>query len=221
LTPRQALRALLVHSNLQVSRGANGVFVIKPRALVATAPAPAPAPRPEPAATAPPAASAPQSARESAGPWLLGASAVYSSDAGHARSGATLALNAEYFITDHVAAALDMTVPRTHSFDGGSARLQSSTVRLNYHFLPESTWDPYLGAGVNVTAIYEVKGVATLDHMTAGPSVEAGFDVRLNPHWLLSAAVSWAQVQPAASGLQGHDIRLDPVQFGLGFDYRF
>src|ERR1700734_1265356 len=31
LTPRQALRALLARSRLQVSQGANGVFVIKPR----------------------------------------------------------------------------------------------------------------------------------------------------------------------------------------------
>jgi outer membrane protein len=168
-----------------------------------------------------PQARAPLSARESAGPWLLGASAVYSSDAGHARSGATLALNAEYFITDHVAGALDVTAPRTHSFDNASARLQSSVVRLNYHFLPESTWDPYLGAGVNVTAFYAANGVTGLDHVTIGPTVEAGLDVRLDPHWLMTAAVSWAQVQPAASGLQRHDIRLDPVQFGVGFGYRF
>ena len=41
LTPRQALRALLARSNLQVAQGANGVFVIKPRQAVVAAPAPA------------------------------------------------------------------------------------------------------------------------------------------------------------------------------------
>ena len=42
LTPRQALRALLARSNLQVAQGANGVFVIKPRQAVVAAPAPVP-----------------------------------------------------------------------------------------------------------------------------------------------------------------------------------
>ncbi|HEX3837181.1 MAG TPA: OmpW family outer membrane protein [Steroidobacteraceae bacterium] len=221
LTPRQALRALLARSNLVVSRGANGVFVVKPRPLVAAAPAPTPRTEPAPPPAPAPPLRAPLSARDSDGPWLLGLSAVYASDAGHARTGATLALAAEYFITDHVAGALDVTLPRTHSFDDASARLQSTAVRLKYYFLPEGAWDPYLAAGVNVTAIYAASGVSGLDHVTAGPTLEAGFDVRLNPRWLLNAAVGWAQVRPAADGLQGRDIRIDPVQFALGFVYRF
>jgi outer membrane protein len=221
LTPRQALRALLARSNLQVSQGANGVFVIKPRPLVAAAPqAPAPdEPPPAPAFAAVP--HEPVTARASEGPWLLGASVEYSSDAGHARSGAAVAADGEYFITDHVAAAFYVTLPRTHSFAGGSARLQSSALSLKYYFTPESSWDPYLGAGVNVTAIYDASGVTGLDRVTAGPTAGAGFDVRLNPRWLLNAAIRWAYVRPEVNSAQQREIRIDPVQFGVGLAYRF
>ncbi len=42
LTPRQALRLLLAHSNLQVAQGTDGVFVIKPRPAIATVIGPPP-----------------------------------------------------------------------------------------------------------------------------------------------------------------------------------
>jgi outer membrane protein len=127
----------------------------------------------------------------------------------------------EYFITDHVAAALALTAPRTHSFDRGSARLQFSAMTLKYYFAPEGRWDPYLGAGVNVTALYAASGVAGLDRVTAGPVAEAGLNLRLNRQWTLNAGVSWAQVQPAAGAVPSREIRIDPLQFELGFGYRF
>jgi outer membrane protein W len=222
LTPQQALRALLARSRLQVSVGANGVFVIKPRpAVVVVQKMPAPQSA-APAAPAPAAvAREPLTARASEGPWLLGVLATYARDNGNATGGATAAVAGEYFITDHVAAALAMTAPRTHSFDRGSARLQSSAMTLKYYFAPEERWDPYLGAGVEVTALYEASGVAGLDRVTAGPLADAGINVRLNPRWALNADLSWAQVRPRPGAMPGGDIRLDPLQFGLGFVYRF
>lgn len=205
LTPRQALRALLARSHLQVSQGANGVFVIKPRptAVVAqTAPAPQSA-APE-AATPATVAREPLTARAREGPWRLGVLADYARDHGNATAGATAAVAGEYFITDQVGAALAITVPRA---DRASARLQSSAMSLQYYFAPEDRWDPYLGAGFAVTTRYAVRGPAGLDRVTAGPAAEAGIDLRLNPNWMLTAALSWTQVQP--------------VQFGLGFVYRF
>ena len=221
-TPRQALRALLARSHLQVSQGANGVFVIKPRppaVLVQKTPEPQTAvpEAPTPAALA----REPLTARASDGPWLLGVLADYAWDHGNATGGATATLAGEYLFTDHVAAALAVTAPRTHSFDGGSARVQFSAMTLKYYFVPEGRWDPYLGAGVNVTALYAGSGITGLDRVTAGPVAEAGVNLRLDRHWMLNAALSWAQVQPAAGAVPGRDIRIDPLQFGFGFVYRF
>lgn len=222
LTPRQALRALLARSRLQVSQGADGVFVIKPRptaVVVQKIPAPQSAAPEAPAPT--PVARAPLTVRASEGPWLLGVLVDYARDDGTGTRGATATVAGEYFITDHVAAALAITVPRTHSFDRGSARLQSSAMTLRYYFAPEGRWDPYVGAGVDVTALYAARGIAGLDRVTAGPAADAGFNLRLNRHWMLNADLSWAQVQPAAGAMPRRDIRIDPLQFGLGFGYRF
>jgi outer membrane protein W len=221
-TPRQALRALLAHSRLQVSQGANGVFVIKPRPTAAVVQR---TPEPQSATPAAPASATvmrePLTARASAGPWLLGVLADYDWDNGNATRGATATVAGQYFITDHVAAALAVTIPRTHSFDRGSARLQSSAMTLKYHFAPEQRWDPYLGAGVDVTALYDASGVTGLERVTAGPVAEAGLNLRLNRQWMLNAGLSWAQVQPTVGGMPSRDIRIDPLQFGLGFGYRF
>jgi outer membrane protein W len=228
LTPRQALRALLAHSNLQVSQGAGGVFVIKPRPAVATVVVPPPEAPQAAAAPAPPAPPAPLTARASAGPWLVGVSTDFSLDHAHATGGASVALSGEYFITDQIAAALSASTPRTHSFDvpgvtptRASARVQSTSLTLKYYFAPEQRLDPFLGAGLNVTTLSDAAGVSNLDRVTAGPVVEAGVDVLLNAHWLLNGGVSWAQVSPEAGPDPGRRIRLDPVQFGLGFVYRF
>ena len=232
LTPREALRALLARSNLQVSQGANGVFVIKPRPAAVVAQQ-TPAPQSDAPEAPPPtlAQHEPLTARAGAGPWLLGLSAEYSRDKGNATGGATAAVAGEYFITDHIAAALAVTVPRTHSFEvpataagapyRASARLQSSTLTLKYYFAPEERWDPYLGAGVDITAFYGARGVVAVDRVSAGPSAEAGLDLRLNPRLMLNLALGWTQIQPTVGTTARRDIRLDPVQFGLGLVYRF
>jgi hypothetical protein len=213
LPPRQALRDLLSHSNLQVTQGANGVYLIKPRPVVVAAPKPGSAPE---AGIAPqaPAPAAPPTARDSEGPWLARLDAGFVSGDGGVSGGGTAAVGGEYFITDHVAGAVSATLPRTYSFGpAGSARLQSSTVTLKYYLAPENRLRPYVGAGMDVTALHGLTGPG-LDHAVVGPAVEAGLDLRLDPHWMLNADISWAQVRPG-------DIRVDPVQFGLGVVFRF
>jgi hypothetical protein len=104
---------------------------------------------------------------------------------------------------------LSFAVPATPYRTG--ARLQSTALALKYYFAPEARLDPFLGAGVEVATLYDAGSVTGLDRVTAGPSVAAGVDVLLDVHWMINAGVSWAQVRPA----------IDPVQFGLGFVYRF
>jgi hypothetical protein len=201
LTPRQALRALLARSNLQVTQGADGVFVIKPRPAIATVITPPPV---APQGTAAPVVAAPPTpltARASAGPWLVGLGAEFSRDSAGATGGASAAFSGEYFITDQIAAALSATTPRGDSF--------SSALTLKYYFAPERRLDPFLGAGLDVTRLYGASAVAGLDRVMAGASVQAGLDVLLDAHWMINAGVSWAQV------------RIDRVQIGLGLVYRF
>ncbi len=196
-----------------VSQGADGVFVIKPRPVVAAAPAPAmPAASTPAGLPPPPSASGPLTARAPAkGPWQVGLGAEYERDRGAATGGPTAALGGEYFITDQVAGALAVTAARTHSIGRASARLQSSTLSLRYYFAPDTRLRPYLAAGIDVATLYDANGAPGLDRVSVGPAAAAGLDFSLSPHWLLNAEVGWAQVRP----------HLDPVQLGLGFVYRF
>ncbi|MGC1459661.1 MAG: OmpW family outer membrane protein, partial [Steroidobacteraceae bacterium] len=229
LRPRQALRALLTHSNLRVAQGTDGVYVIKtgPATAVAT-PLPEAPQVAAPVALAPP---EPLTARARAGPWLVGLAAEFARDNAGATGGASAAVSGEYFISDRFAAALSATTPRTHSFDvpaaqpaapyRASARLQSTALTLKYYGAPESRLDPFLGAGIDITTLFAASGVAGLQRVTVGPTVEAGVDVLISAHWMLNAGVSWALVRPEAGSGLGPRIHIDPVQFGLGFVYRF
>jgi outer membrane protein len=203
LAPRQALRILLSHSNLMVVQGKDGVFVIRPRPVPAAAPR---EPVPPPLAAAAPVASAPAApptALASEGPWLLRLDADYVQGNGGAAGGGTAALGAEYFITDHVTGALSVTLPRSYSV----GHLQPVNLTLKYYFTPEQPLRPYVGAGIDITTLYDAVGVGA-ERTSVGPMVQAGLDLRLNPHWMLNAEVSWAQVRSI-------------VQAGLGLAYRF
>lgn len=178
LAPRQALHALLLHSNLQAVQGKGGVFVIRPRPTKAVAPEPpAPIPAGAPVPEAPPAA--PLTARASKGPWLMRLDADFVSGTGVAASGATAQLGGEYFFTDRLAAALAVTLPRACS----SAPLQSSTLTVKYYFAPENRLRPYLGAGIDITTPYG-----------SGPAIQAGLDFRVDRHWMLNADAGWGRV---------------------------
>lgn len=206
LPPRRALRALLAHSNLTATQGADGVFVIKPRAVVAAAPAPPePAPAP-PAATAPP-PDVPM-ARQSEGRWLLRLAADFVHGNASASGGATATMGSEYFLTDHVAGELAVMLPGTIRYAGaGSARLQLSTLTVKYHFAPGSRLRPYVGAGLDIATQYDTTGIRTRQ-ATVGAAAQAGLDVPLAPHWLFTSEVSWTQARP-------------PVRIAVGIGYRF
>ncbi|MGV3743153.1 MAG: OmpW/AlkL family protein, partial [Burkholderiaceae bacterium] len=67
-------------------------------------------------------------------------------------------LDISYFFTKNIAAELVLTVPQKHKvyLDGdqiGTFRHLPPTLTLQYHFTPDSTISPYVGAGLNYTRI--------------------------------------------------------------------
>ena len=69
--------------------------------------------------------------------------------------------NISYFLTDHISTELLAAWPFTHGVDlrpyaGGKTRIGQvehlpPTLSLNWHFNPNGTFRPYIGAGVNYT----------------------------------------------------------------------
>jgi len=149
MTPKQALQILLANTVLAYAQNADGTLVVSPKAKVAARrPARKPTPVAEPPAA--PAAPAPsisvpeaQTVRDSEGPWMFRARALYlaphnKSDAFEvpglppslvpqdgARSNDRWApeLDAEYFFTSHWSAELALNFPQVHDL-----LLQSATL---------------------------------------------------------------------------------------------
>lgn len=135
-----------------------------------------------------------------------------------------------YFFTPNWAAELVLTYPQKHTVkvDGtsiGSFRHLPPTLTLQYHFLPNATFSPYLGAGINYTRISSVKLDSDIDleRNSWGLALQAGFDVKLNRNWSINVDVKKVQIRSDVSmgGEQISRVKLDPVLFGVGVGYRF
>ncbi|MBO6806375.1 MULTISPECIES: OmpW family protein [Thalassospira] len=138
-----------------------------------------------------------------------------------------------YFVTDNI--ALELIAATTQhdldwsnpSYDIGSVRLLPPTLTLQYHFMPESRWSPYVGAGVNYTFFYDTKpgqfsSVKYDDGF--GYAFQAGFDYAISGPWSVNFDVKKIFLDTDVSingGTTTTKAHLDPWVFGLGVGYRF
>ncbi|CAM3417843.1 MAG: OmpW family protein [Thalassospira sp.] len=138
-----------------------------------------------------------------------------------------------YFLTDNI--ALELIAATTQhdldwsnpSLDAGSVRLLPPTLTLQYHFMPESRWSPYVGAGINYTFFYDSKpgqfnSVKYDDGF--GYAFQAGFDYAISGPWSVNLDVKKIFLDTDVSinnGANTSKAHLDPWVFGLGIGYRF
>ena len=134
-----------------------------------------------------------------------------------------------YFFTPNIAAELILTYPQKHDvkLDGvkaGTFKHLPPTLSLQYHFMPEKQFSPYVGAGVNYTNISDVKlGGLRLEHDSWGYSLQAGVDYKLDKNWSLNFDVKKVQIQSdvLSAGTKVSKVKVDPYLFGVGVGYRF
>jgi outer membrane protein len=169
----------------------------------------------------------------------IGALAV-PSDAIHVENKTIPELDISYFFTKNFAAELILTVPQKHdvkvtssaigAFNAGSFYLLPPTLTAQWHFNPEGTFRPYVGAGVTYSRYssdqLSVPGVAKLhlDNDYWGPAIQAGFDVKISNQLFLNLDVKKAYVRSdlEADGLgKVSRVKVDPLLVGVGIGYRF
>ncbi len=136
-----------------------------------------------------------------------------------------------YFIVPHIAAELVLTIPQKQDvrLDGakiGTFKHLPPSLLLQYHFLPNGTFRPYVGAGVNVTRIYGADlagGALGLDNWSVGPALQIGMDYKLNKNWFLNvdAKKVWITSNVYAGNAKVSAVNLDPWLFSAGVGYRF
>lgn len=142
-------------------------------------------------------------------------------------------LDFSYFITDNVSAELILATSK-HDVTSdlgklGSVKVLPPTLTLQYHFMPDSSFRPYLGVGLNYTRFYNVDlGAAGqdihIDNSSFGWAVQAGADIAINKDWFVNVDVKKIRLGTDvkfADGTKLGTLDIDPYVFGIGFGTRF
>jgi len=141
-----------------------------------------------------------------------------------------------YFFTPHLATELILTVPQRHKVYSrgtqiGSVKHLPPTLTLQYHFNPEGTVRPYIGAGVNYTmfsgerfepGVEAVLG-PSIKKNSFGMAAQIGVDLMLNKQWSINLDLKKLQMDTEirSFGANAGKFKVDPVLVGLGVGYRF
>ncbi len=153
-----------------------------------------------------------------------------------------------YFFTPNIAAELVLTYPQSQdvSLLGtkiGSFKHLPPVLSVQYHFLPEGTFRPYVGVGLNYTIISDVdltvdvpisndEGPTRATFVTVHPDLEkhsigfsygAGFDVKVADKWFINFDVKKVKLgsDVLVEGEKITHVDIDPLLISLGAGYRF
>jgi outer membrane protein len=162
-------------------------------------------------------------------------------------------LDISYYFTKNIAAELILATGTKHdvSIKGdalatignqklGRVDALPPTLTAQWHFNPDQTFDPYIGAGINYTVMLDrnLKGSAgaingnkiKIDSDSWGYALQAGFDINLKDGWLINADVKYVSIDTdvklkgAATGNEWRKIDsldIDPWVFGIGIGKKF
>ncbi|MDD2833973.1 MAG: outer membrane beta-barrel protein [Methylotenera sp.] len=163
-------------------------------------------------------------------------------------------LDISYYVTKNIALELILATGSKHdvSITGsaasntipnqllGSVDVLPPTLTVQWHFNPDQTFDPYVGAGVNYTAFldrklnvrqgalggYKIK----VDNDSWGYALQAGLDVNLKDGWLINADIKYVSIDTDVK-LKGaatsnrwtkiDSLDIDPWVFGIGIGKKF
>ena len=160
-----------------------------------------------------------------------------------------------YYITKNIAAELILAVGSRHDISItkagagaaignqglGSVNVLPPTLTLQWHFMPDQMFDPYVGAGINYSIMMDRKlntesGAAApikinVERDSWGPAIQAGFDVNLKDGWQINADVKkvWMNTDvkaknPLVAGTPWTKIDsldIDPWVIGIGIGKKF
>lgn len=157
-------------------------------------------------------------------------------------------LDLSYYITKNLAAELILAIGTRHdvSITGntaalgnqplGSVNMLPPTLTLQWHFMPDQTFDPYVGAGLNYTIAMD-RSLATtqvvpglpirIDRNMFGAALQAGFDINLKDGWQINADVKkvWmstdVKINAGAGYVKIDELDIDPWVFGIGIGKKF
>ncbi len=156
-----------------------------------------------------------------------------------------------YYVTKNIALELILALGSKHdvsvsgsggavNHDLGEVNLLPPTLTAQWHFNPDQTFDPYIGAGVTyaramdngLTADARGASLGThpirIDRNNWGAALQAGFDVNLTDKWLVNFDVKkiWidtdVKLNLAGQGYKKIDsLDIDPLVVSVGIGKKF
>jgi outer membrane protein len=113
--------------------------------------------------------------------------------------------------------------------DLGKISVLPPTVTLQYHFTPQATFRPYVGAGINYTYFYDNDlhlgaNKVTVNKDSWGPALQVGADYAITKDWFVNVDVKKlyikTDVQVATLGSVG-TLKINPWVYGIGIGTKF
>jgi outer membrane protein len=154
-------------------------------------------------------------------------------------TGVSATIEGTYMFRDHWGVELLASTPFSHDVklqaaDGTETKIADvkhlpPTLSLQYHFNPEGTWRPYIGAGLNYTMIFDestkgpLAGSSLRMDNSFGLAGQIGMDVGITENFFVNAAVRYIDIDSDAE-LDGFDIgtvSIDPFVYQLQVGYKF
>lgn len=143
-------------------------------------------------------------------------------------------IDISYFFTKNLAAELVLTYPQEHDVELSGAKIGTfkhlpPSLLLQYHFLPDARFRPYVGAGANLTLISDVNlrvpnvGALDLEDSSIGVVGQIGADLKVGPRHFLNLDVKKVTIgsDVLAGGNAVSAVKVDPFLVSLGFGIRF
>jgi outer membrane protein len=135
-----------------------------------------------------------------------------------------------YNFTRNISAELVLTYPQRHdvSLQGskiGTIKHLQPALMLQYQFLPGTTFNPYLGAGVNYTRFMSASLPAgiTTDKSSVGFALQVGADIEISKNTYLNLDFKRVNIETdvKVAGSKLTTLKVDPNLISVGIGWRF
>lgn len=150
-------------------------------------------------------------------------------------SAASATFNVDYMMTANWSVEVLAAYPFEHDINliggpkVGETKHLPPTVSLNYHFLPDATFQPYVGIGVNYTKFFSEKTVGPLAGLALdldaswGFAGQVGVDILLGEAWFLNVNARYIDIETDATlgGDPLGTVEIDPWVYGAHLGFRF
>ncbi len=156
--------------------------------------------------------------------------------------GTSLTLMGTYMFSRHWGFDILAAWPFNHDIKLGDTKIAETdhlppTFSMQYHFLPDSAIQPYVGAGVNYTTFFstdiepvltDLTGVTDVDlDDSFGLALQLGADWTFGNRWLLNVDLRWIDIESdltASDGVTSEKlgtVKIDPFVYSINLGYTF